>query len=29
MNPHAHHFVYLLSPKGALSALGAARREDN
>ncbi len=29
MNPHAHHFVYSLPPEGALSALGAARREDN
>ncbi len=26
MNPHAHHFVYSLPPKGALALLEAARR---
>jgi hypothetical protein len=25
-SPHAHHFVYSLPPKGAQTALGAARR---
>ncbi len=25
--PHAHHFVYSLSPEGAQASLGAARRE--
>ena len=27
MDPHAHHFVYSLPPRGAQVSLGAARRE--
>ena len=27
MNPHVHHFVYSLPPKGASASLEAARRE--
>ena len=27
MNPHAHHFVYSLPPKGALASFEAARQE--
>ena len=29
MNPHAHHFVYSLSPVGALATLTVARRESS